>query len=123
MAVLASLILFLIALLVALSAHSNYDDAIAEYKTVQMQAQAYEEIKKRWSIEGSKGDFEYLKTHPKITKHEKKRGKYLFEFENLSASEFDHLSNKILNSMLMITKLTLRKESGSKGAIIVEFEG
>jgi hypothetical protein len=123
MAVFASLILFVITLALSLSAHSKYDEVATEYKTVQLQAQEYGQIKKRWSIEDAKGDFEYFKNHPKVTKQEKRGDKYLFEFDNLNGSEFDHLSNKILNSMVMIKKLTLRRESGFKGSIIVEFEG
>lgn len=123
MAVLVSFILCVIALLVSLSAHSQYGEVSAEYKRVQMQAQEYEQIKNRWSIESSQSDFEYLKSHPKLIKQEKHGKKYLFEFNNLSGSEFDYLSNKIFNSMLMIKKLTLRQESGSKGSIIVEVEG
>lgn len=123
MAVLVSFVLLVITLLVSLSAHSHYEEVAAEYKTLQLQAQEYEQIKNRWSIESSQGDFDYLKSHPKLTKQEKHGEKYLFEFNNLSASEFDHLSNKIFNSMLMIKKLTLRQESGSKGSIVVEVEG
>jgi hypothetical protein len=58
-----------------------------------------------------------------LTKQEKHGNKYHFEFNNLNISEFDHLSNKIFNSMLMIKKLTLRRESGSKGSIVMEVEG
>lgn len=122
LAVLITFILFVIAIIVTLQLYFSYRDVVTEYKAVQAHTKEYDILKKRWSIDGSKNDIEYFKSHPNVTKQEKQRGKYRFEFENLSSSEFDRLSNSILNSMLMIKKLTLRKEGESKGVIHVEFE-
>ncbi|MDO9209067.1 MAG: hypothetical protein Q7T91_12535, partial [Sulfuricurvum sp.] len=79
-------------------------------------------VKTRWSHEASQNDLTYLKNHPSLTKEEKRGGSVYLEFNNLSSSEFNALSNKLLNSMLVIKKLTLQRNNASKGIITVEFE-
>lgn len=86
------------------------------------QTQTIDRYKKRWSTEESKNDIEYLKQHQSLVKHEKRGGNLYFEFDNLSSNEVDTLSNKILNSMLVIKKMTLKRSGESKGSIIVEIE-
>ena len=86
------------------------------------QTEAIERYKQRWSLEESKKDIEFFKQHQNLVKHEKRGGNLYFEFENLSSDEFNLLSNKILNSMLVIKKITFKRNGESKGSIIVEIE-
>ncbi|HEX5709757.1 MAG TPA: hypothetical protein VFX68_00310, partial [Sulfuricurvum sp.] len=81
-----------------------------------------ETIKTRWSRETSQSDFSYLTAHPNLVKNEKQGGSITLEFNHLSSSEFNAIANKLLNSMLIIKKLSLQRSSDSKGIIIVEFE-
>ena len=66
--------------------------------------------------------YEYLKVHPNLIKEEKRGKNITMQFDHLSSLEFNRLSNKILNSMLMIKKLTLKRQGNSQGSIFVEFE-
>lgn len=122
-AILATFAAGMIAAIAAMQAHSRYDEAVSESKALQTQAAEYVRIKQRWSLEASASDFEYLKNHARLSKQEKRGGRYRFEFDNLTALQFDHLANRILNSMMMIKKLTLRKNSDATGTIVVEVEG
>jgi hypothetical protein len=100
--------------------------AVTEWRynhaTLIHQAQAIDRYKKRWSAQESKNDIEYLKNHSNLVKHEKRGSNLYFEFDNLSLNEFNNVSNKILNSMLVIKKLTLKRNGESKGTIVVEIE-
>jgi hypothetical protein len=95
----------------------RYNHAILIHQT-----EAIDRTKKRWSAEESNNDIEYLKHHQSLIKHEKRGRNLYFEFENLSSNEFNILSNKILNSILVIKKITLKRNGESKGSIVVEIE-
>lgn len=102
--------------------NSRYSGVMESYTQVQRQAQEYAQIKARHLIASSQDDFDYLEKHPKLVKKEKHGGTYRFEFDNLSASEFDRITNKILNSTLIVKKMSLNKNGSSKGSISVEIE-
>ncbi|MDO9055786.1 MAG: hypothetical protein Q7U69_04510 [Sulfuricurvum sp.] len=106
----------------ALLENSAVTELRYNHATLIHQTQAINRYKKRWSTEESKSDIEYLKQHQSLVKHEKRGGNLYFEFDNLSSNEFNALSNKILNSMLVIKKITLKRNGESKGSIIVEIE-
>lgn len=93
-----------------------------EQAILSQQAQETESLKKRWSVQNSQGDFDFLKNHFNLAKEEKRGKNTYFEYKNLSMREFDNLSNRILNSMLIIKKLTLQRDNMSKGTITVEVE-
>ncbi|MDP2078441.1 MAG: hypothetical protein Q8J85_10390 [Sulfuricurvum sp.] len=90
--------------------------------TLIHQTHSIERYKKRWSVQESKNDIDYLNNHINLVKHERRGQNLYFEFDNLSTNEFNILSNKILNSMLMIKKIKLERNSESKGSIVVEIE-
>lgn len=93
-----------------------------EHTALTQQTEAIETLKTRWSVQESQHDFEYLKNHPLLIKEEKRGGNIYFEYDNLSSQEFNALSNKLLNSMLNIKKLTLKRNGMSKGSIAVEIQ-
>lgn len=93
-----------------------------EDAVLSQQAKETESLKKRWSVQNSQSDFNFLENHFNLVKQEKRGANTYFEYKNLSMREFDNLSNRILNSMLIIKKLTLQHDSTSKGAITVEIE-
>ena len=70
LAVLITFILFVIAIMVTLQLHFSYREVVTEYKGVQADVKEYDTLKKRWSIDGSKNDIEYFKSHPNVTKQE-----------------------------------------------------
>ncbi|MCK9372351.1 MAG: hypothetical protein M0P91_04080 [Sulfuricurvum sp.] len=122
-AVVSTFITAFVAEIWVMQEESALSELYAEQKNLAKQAKEYEVIKGRWFKEESKMELNELKNHPNLSKEEKRgKGVYL-EYDNLSSVEFNRLSNKILNSMLMIKKLTLRRNEGSKGTINVEFEG
>jgi hypothetical protein len=106
----------------ALLESSTVTELRSSHATLLHQTDAIDRFKKRWSTHDAKNDMEYLKNHPNLVKHEKRGGNHFFEFDNLSSDAFNTLSNKILNSMLVIKKLTLKQSRDSKGSIIVEIE-
>ena len=106
----------------ALWEHSAVKELLQEHATLAQQAKAIDLLKTRWSVQESQNDFEYLKNHPNLIKQEKRGSNVYFEYDNLSSLEFNRLSNKILNSMMVIKKLTLRRNDASKGVILVEIE-
>jgi ABC-type molybdate transport system ATPase subunit len=106
----------------ALLENTTVSELRSNHATLIHQTQAIDRTKKRWSVEESKNDIAYLKQHQNLVKHEKRGGNLYFEFDNLSSNEFNTLSNKILNSMLVIKKITLKRTGESKGSIIVEIE-
>ena len=122
LAVAVAFCLVLVASAVALNEHSSLKDLLNEKLALQSQAHEIDELKKRWSLEESQSVYTYLKAHPNLIKEEKRGGKITMQFDQLTSAEFNRLSNKILNSMLMIKKLTLKRQGSSKGTIIVEFE-
>lgn len=101
----------------------EYDENLENYRTFESQTQEYLSLKERWAYDPASEEVGVLKTHPRLIRQEKTRGGYLFEFGPLSASEFDELSNKILNAPFTIKKLNLRRNPDGKGEISVEFEG
>lgn len=117
-----TLTLIVVVAIGALLENSAVSELRYNHATLIHQTQAIERYKKRWSAQESKNDIEYLKNHINLVKHEKRGGNLYFEFDHLSSNEFDTLSNKILNSMLVIKKLTLKRNGESKGSIIVEIE-
>lgn len=122
-AVISTFLIAAVAEIWVIQEESAVAELYSEQENLAKQAKEYEVIKGRWFAEESKMELNELKNHPNLSKEEKKgKGVYL-EFDNLSSIEFNRLSNKILNSMLMIKKLTLRRNEGSKGTISVEFEG
>lgn len=112
----------IVAGIAALKEQDAKEDLIAERINLGIQAQEYDLLKKRWSLSESQELYRYLQKHPNVTKNEKRGGNITMQFDNLSALEFNRLSNKILNSTLVIKKLTLQRNSNAKGSIIVEFE-
>lgn len=114
--------LVVIAAIAALREHAAMDESTAQYESLSKDAKEYGMLKTRWSIQESQSVFDYLRNHPNRVKEEKRGGNIYLEFNNLSADEFNRLSNKILNSMLVIKKLTLQRNEASKGVIIVELE-
>lgn len=123
-----TLSLFITLALVAVTAlgalweHSAVEELRQEHTALAQQAKAIDLLKTQWSVQESKNDFEYLQNHPNLVKQEKRGGNVYFEYDNLSSLEFNRLSNKIFNSMMVIKKLTLRRNSASKGVILVEIE-
>lgn len=102
--------------------HSTYKENVKEFVILKQESKEFDSLKKHWSIKSAQNDFDELKSNPKLITQEKRGDKYYFEFGNLSSSEFDMITNKILNSTMIIKKLSLNKNDNSKGSIIVEFE-
>jgi len=113
-------VLILLAGIFALRGISDNEVSLENYTTLSKQVYEIETIKTRWSHETSQNDLAYLTAHPNLVKNEKQGGSITLEFNNLSSSEFNSIANKLLNSMLIIKKLTLKRGSSSKGIIIVE---
>jgi len=122
LAVAVTFCLVVVAAAVAVNERSSLKDLLNEQMALQSQAHEVDELKKRWSLEESQSVYDTLKAHPNLIKEEKRGGKITMQFDQLSSLEFNRLSNKILNSMLMIKKLTLKRQPSSRGTIIVEFE-
>lgn len=122
LAILTIFFLIILAGILTVKGSSDYEESVQEYTALSGQAKEIESLKTRWSHEASQNDLTYLKNHPSLTKEEKRGGSVYLEFNNLSSSEFNALSNKLLNSMLVIKKLTLQRNNASKGIITVEFE-
>jgi hypothetical protein len=122
LAILTTFFLIILAGILTVKGSSAYEESVQEYTALSGQAKEIESVKTRWSHEASQNDLTYLKNHPSLTKEEKRGGSVYLEFNNLSSSEFNALSNKLLNSMLVIKKLTLQRNNASKGIITVEFE-
>ena len=122
LAILTTFVLIIIVGIFTLSDSSSYEESVNEFGTLSRQAKEIETLKARWSHEGSQNDLAYLKNHPSLSKEEKRGGSVYLEFNNLSSNEFDTLSNKLLNSMLVIKKLTLQRKDDAKGIITVEVE-
>lgn len=122
LAILTTFFLIIIAGILTVKGSSDYEESVQEYTALSGQAKEIESLKTRWSHEASQNDLTYLKNHPSLTKEEKRGGSVYLEFNNLSSSDFNALSNKLLNSMLVIKKLTLQRNNASKGIITVEFE-
>lgn len=119
---LISLSLMVITMLWVLKEQATLQELSLEHETLSQQAKEIGSLKKRWSTQESQIDFDFLKNHLNLVKQEKRGRNVYFEYENLTMSEFDKLSNKILNSMLVVKKLTLRRSNASKGTILVEIE-
>ncbi|MFH0709111.1 MAG: hypothetical protein V2A75_02800 [Pseudomonadota bacterium] len=117
-----TLALVVVTALGALWQHSAAKELQQEHAMLTQQAKTIDILKTRWGAQESHNEFEYLKNHPNLIKQEKRGGNVYFEYDNLSSLEFNRISNKILNSMLVIKKLTLRRNSASKGIILVEIE-
>lgn len=119
---LVSLSLMVMSMLWALKEQATVKALSLEHATLLQQAEEIGHLKKRWSTQESQIDFDFLKNHLNLVKQEKRGRNVYFEYDNLTMSAFDQLSNKILNSMLVVKKLTLRRGNGSKGTILVEIE-
>lgn len=117
-----SLGVLLISISTAWYEHERKVEVLEEQTRLESQIKEYDSLKQRWSGEDSQRVYEYLKSNPNLVKHEKRGGKIEMEFDHLSADDFDTLSNKILNSMVMIKKLTMQRAGGARGKIAVEFE-
>ncbi len=122
LSLLITLALVVVTALGALWEHSAAKELRQEHATLTQQTKTIDLLKTRWGVQESLNEFEYLKNHPNLVKQEKRGGNVYFEYDNLSLLEFNRISNKILNSMLVIKKLTLRRNSASKGIILVEIE-
>ncbi|MGZ5208081.1 MAG: hypothetical protein ACXWB0_03595 [Sulfuricurvum sp.] len=122
LALLITFVLIVIAGIFTLSGSSSYEESVSEFGTLSNQAKEIETLKARWAGAASQNDLAYLKNHPSLSKEEKRGGGVYLEFNNLSSNEFDTLSNKLLNSMLVIKKLTLQRKDDAKGILIVEVE-
>lgn len=123
--ILALYIMLTLIVLVGIGAyreHSAVKELSEEHAILSTQVKSIDLLKRRWSIQESQSDFEYFKNHPNLIKQEKRGGNVYFEYDNLSSSEFNAITNKLLNSMLVIKKLTLRRNGTSKGNITVEVE-
>jgi hypothetical protein len=115
-------LLIIITIILKSNLKSTYEENLKEFTILKQDSKEFDYSKKHWSVDSSNIDFDELKNHPKLINHEKRGDKYYFEFGNLSSFEFDIISNKILNSTMIIKKLSLSKNENSKGNIIVEFE-
>jgi hypothetical protein len=122
LAVIITLVLIIITGIFALSSSSSLEESLNDTTTLTVQAKEIEGLKTRWSTTTSQNELTYLKTLPSMSKEERRGGALYLEFTNLSSNEFNHIANKLLNSMLVIKKLTLQRNSSSKGVIIVEVE-
>ncbi|MCX6073112.1 MAG: hypothetical protein NTY39_02200 [Campylobacterales bacterium] len=122
LAMIITLVLITIAGIFALSSSSSLEESQNDITTLTVQAKEIESLKTRWSTTTSQNELTYLKTLPSMSKEERRGGALYLEFTNLSSNEFNHIANKLLNSMLVIKKLTLQRNSSSKGVIIVEVE-
>lgn len=122
LAILTTLVMIVIAGILALTTSSGLEEATQEHTTLSLQAKEIETLKTRWSNEASQNDLTYLKTLPSLSKEEKRGGALYLEFTHLSSSDFNRIANKLLNSMLVIKKLTLQRSDASKGIITVEVE-
>lgn len=115
-------VLLLISMLAYLWENSNLVELQQENLTLSKQVDEIALLKARWSSKESSNDLEFLKSHPNLVKQEKRGGNVYFEFDNLASNDFNQLSNTILNSMLVIKKITLRRNTASKGTILLEIE-
>lgn len=122
LALLITLALVIISAIAAIAENFSVQELRGNYAMLTQQADAINLLKTRWSVQESQSDFEYLKNHPLLIKQEKRGNNIYFEYDNLSAKEFNALSNKLLNSMLNIKKLSLKRNGMSKGTITVEIE-
>lgn len=122
LALLITLALTIIMAIGAILENSSVEELRAEHAILTQQTEAIIHLKTRWSVQESQNDFEYLKNHPLLIKQEKRGGNIYFEYDNLSSHEFNAINNKLLNSMLNIKKLTLKRNGMSKGTITVEIE-
>jgi hypothetical protein len=122
LSILITSVLIILTGILALKGSSDREVSLEEYKILSQQVKEIETFKTRWSHEASQNDLAYLKSHSNLVKEEKRGGTVYLEFNNLSSSEFNKIANKILNSMLVIKKLTLKRNSASKGVISVELE-
>jgi hypothetical protein len=102
--------------------HSETQRLREEQTRLSNQVKEIDLLKTRWSLQSSRSDLDTLKNHPNLLKQEKRGGNLYLEYDNLSSTEFNAVSNKLLNSMLVIKKLTLRRNGTAKGSIIVEIE-
>ncbi len=122
LAVIITLSLILITGIVTLSSSSSLEESQNDSTTLSLQAKEIENLKTRWSTTASQNELTYLKTLPSMSKEERRGGALYLEFTNLSSSDFNLIANKLLNSMLVIKKLTLQRNNDSKGFIAVEVE-
>ena len=122
LAVMITSALVAISAMVALWANSAVSELREDQTRLVRQSEEIKLLKSRWSVEESKSDFEYLKTHPLLSKQERRGSNIYLEYDNLSSREFNVLSNKLLNSMLNIKKISLKRNDNSKGMISVEIE-
>lgn len=122
LAVIITLSLILITGIFALSSSSSLEESQNDSTTLSLQAKEIENLKTRWSTTASQNELTYLKTLPSMSKEERRGGALYLEFTNLSSSDFNLIANKLLNSMLVIKKLTLQRNNDSKGFISVEVE-
>lgn len=120
--VIATSVLILFGAIFAFRSLLESEVSLENYTTLSKQVYEIETIKTRWSHQASQTDFAYLAAHPNLVKNEKQGGSITLEFSHLSSSEFNRITNKLLNSMLIIKKLTLQRSSASKGMITVELE-
>lgn len=121
-AVLTVFVLLIISIIFALWENSIAVESQEENKVLSKQLNEIVLLKTRWSTKESKNDLEYLKNHPNLVKQERRGSNTYFEYDALSSKDFNQLSNTILNSMLVIKKLTLRRNGSSKGTILLEIE-
>ncbi|WP_329658377.1 hypothetical protein [Sulfuricurvum sp.] len=122
LAVMITLALVIMSAIVAIWENIAVSELRNEYVLLTQQSEEIKLLKSRWSVEESKTDFEYLKNHPLLSKQERRGTNIYLEYDNLSSREFDSLSNKLLNSMLNIKKISLKRNGVSKGTISVEIE-
>lgn len=120
--VLSVFILLIISILFAWRENSIAVELQEENKVLSKQLNEIVLLKTRWSTKESKNDLDYLKNHPNLVKQERRGSNTYFEYDALSSKDFNQLSNTILNSMLVIKKLTLRRNGSSKGTILLEIE-
>lgn len=114
--------LVIVSAIAAIVENSSVEELRSNYVTLTQQTEAINLYKSRWSAKESQADFDYLKNHPLLVKQEKRGGNIFFEYDNISSREFNAISNKLLNSMLNIKKLSLKRNGMSKGTITVEIE-
>lgn len=118
----AAIVLVLTSALIERYADAKKGQVLAEYQHLKEQNDEYVSLKERWSLQSSQSSYEYFTSHPNLIKQEQRGGKIILEFDHLNEDDFNDLTNKILNSMLIIKKLSMQRSDTKEGKIVVEFQ-
>lgn len=101
---------------------NTHADLMEEYHAVKRDTSEYDALKRHRSAQENQNDLSYLISHPLLIKQEKRGGRLYLEYANLPSSDFNEIANRLLNSALVIKKISLTRQNGAKGNIVVELE-